>query len=48
MPTAISKDGTAIAYEKTGKGPCIILVNGALSHRKLNGEKELAARLAKK
>lgn len=47
MPTAISKDGTAIAYEKTGKGPSLILVNGALAHRKLYGEKDLAARLAK-
>lgn len=47
MPTATSKDGTTIAYEKTGKGPCIILVNGALSHRNLYGEKELAALLAK-
>lgn len=47
MPTVISKDGTAIAYEKTGKGPCILLVNGALSHRNLYGEKELADRLAK-
>lgn len=47
MPTALSKDGTAIVYEKTGRGPCIILVNGALSHRKLYGEKELADRLAK-
>jgi pimeloyl-ACP methyl ester carboxylesterase len=46
--TAISKDGTAIAYEKTGKGPSIILVNGALAHRKLFGEKDLAAMLAKK
>src|SRR3989337_313554 len=47
MPTAISKDGTAIAYEKTGKGPSIILVNGALAHRKFYGETDLAARLAK-
>jgi pimeloyl-ACP methyl ester carboxylesterase len=46
--TAISKDGTAIAYEKMGEGPCIILVNGALAHRKLYGEKDLAMRLAKK
>jgi pimeloyl-ACP methyl ester carboxylesterase len=47
MPTAISKDGTTIAYEKTGSGPCIILVNGALGHRKLNGEKDLVGILAK-
>lgn len=42
-----SKDGTVIAYEKTGHGPSIILVNGALGHRKFFGEKDLAARLAK-
>jgi pimeloyl-ACP methyl ester carboxylesterase len=47
MPTAISKDGTAIAYEKSGSGPVIILVNGALAHRNLQGEKDLAAMLAK-
>jgi hypothetical protein len=27
-----SKDGTKIAFEKTGKGPAVILVSGALSH----------------
>lgn len=47
MPTTISKDGTAIVYDKTGNGPGIILVNGALAHRNLYGEKELAERLAK-
>jgi pimeloyl-ACP methyl ester carboxylesterase len=45
--TTISKDGTAIAYEKTGMGPSIILVNGALAHRKLDGEGDLAVMLAK-
>jgi pimeloyl-ACP methyl ester carboxylesterase len=45
--TTISKDGTAIAYEKTGMGPSIILVNGALAHRKLDGEGDLAVKLAK-
>lgn len=38
MPAVISKDGTAIAYDKIGKGPHIILVSGALSHRNY-GEK---------
>src|SRR5687768_1971164 len=46
--TIISKDGTTIAYEKTGRGPSIILVNGALAHRKLYGESDLAIMLAKK
>lgn len=46
MLTAISKDGTSIAYEKTGQGPAIILVNGALASRNFYGEKDLAAILA--
>lgn len=31
MDKVISKDGTAIAYEKTGQGPALILVGGALN-----------------
>ncbi len=30
MPTVKSKDGTAIAYDKQGYGPALILVDGAL------------------
>src|SRR5918993_4539536 len=45
--TIISKDGTTISYEKTGIGRSIILVNGALAHRKLYGESDLAIMLAK-
>jgi len=33
MKKAHSKDGTAIAFDKTGQGPAIILVGGALSDR---------------
>ncbi len=29
MSTVLSKDGTAIAYEKSGSGPAVILVDGA-------------------
>jgi pimeloyl-ACP methyl ester carboxylesterase len=29
----VSRDGTSIVYEKTGSGPSVILVNGALSQR---------------
>jgi pimeloyl-ACP methyl ester carboxylesterase len=29
MPAVISKDGTKIAYDKVGKGPAVILVEGA-------------------
>lgn len=39
-----SRDGTRIAFEKWGKGPAIILVNGALSDR--SSSSELAALLA--
>lgn len=44
--TATSKDGTVIAYDKTGTGPGIVVVNGALSHRKYAGANELAGQLA--
>jgi pimeloyl-ACP methyl ester carboxylesterase len=44
MSSVISKDGTRIAFEKTGSGPALILVGGALSDRK--GGKPLAAQLA--
>ncbi|TGL88826.1 alpha/beta hydrolase [Leptospira congkakensis] len=30
----ISKDGTVIAYEKTGSGPPLIFITGAICHRK--------------
>ena len=33
MNTVISKDGTTIAYDKTGNGPAIILVDGAFCSR---------------
>lgn len=41
METVISKDGTKIAYDKSGQGPALILVLGALNSRKSG------ARLAK-
>lgn len=33
-----SRDGTRIAYDRWGKGPAVILVNGALSDRSSNSE----------
>jgi pimeloyl-ACP methyl ester carboxylesterase len=39
-----SRDGTRIAYDKWGKGPAVIVVNGALSDR--SGGSELAQLLA--
>jgi len=47
MPIAFSKDGTAIAYEKTGSGPGLILVNGALSDRKMLKDIDFVSPLAK-
>jgi pimeloyl-ACP methyl ester carboxylesterase len=34
--TAVSKDGTVIAYEQTGTGPAVILVSAALTDRSAN------------
>ncbi len=42
-----SKDGTRIGFDKTGSGPAVILINGALSHRGLYGDQPLAAELSK-
>jgi pimeloyl-ACP methyl ester carboxylesterase len=36
--TVTSRDGTRIAYDKWGKGPALIVVNGALSERSSNAE----------
>ena len=38
MQTVTSKDGTKIAYDKTGQGPAVILVNGALATRSAYAE----------
>ncbi|SEO65986.1 Pimeloyl-ACP methyl ester carboxylesterase [Amphibacillus marinus] len=46
MPFTTSKDGTKIAYEKSGQGPSLILIGGAFSHRKFNGLVKLADILA--
>jgi pimeloyl-ACP methyl ester carboxylesterase len=43
MRTVISKDGTTIAYDQSGHGPVVILVDGALQYRAFDqGMKELA------
>lgn len=46
MHTLISKDGTTIAYDKTGQGPALILVAGAFSYRKFPGQVQLAKLLS--
>jgi pimeloyl-ACP methyl ester carboxylesterase len=44
---AISKDGTAIAYERSGQGPALILVDGALCSRAFGPMPKLAPLLAR-
>ncbi|WP_239617728.1 alpha/beta fold hydrolase [Cohnella mopanensis] len=48
MYTAISKDGTKIAYDKVGQGPALILVAGAFSYRKFPGQVQLANLLSER
>src|SRR4051812_7752022 len=48
MSTAFSADGTPIAYTTTGRGPAVILVDGALCHRESGPSGPLAARLAER
>jgi pimeloyl-ACP methyl ester carboxylesterase len=44
--TVTSRDGTTIAYERTGTGPPLILVDGALCHRDFGPSRPLAEQLA--
>ena len=46
MPTVRSADGTPIAYEQSGGGPAVILVDGAMCHRSAGPMRPLADRLA--
>jgi pimeloyl-ACP methyl ester carboxylesterase len=46
MKQVLSKDGTPIAFETRGKGPAIILVDGALCYRASGPSGPLAALLA--
>jgi len=46
MHYATSKDGTKIAYDKTGQGPSLILVSGAFSYRKFAPLVQLATLLS--
>lgn len=47
MEEVRSKDGTLIAYEKTGSGPALILVDGAMCYRSFGPSPKLAPLLAK-
>ncbi len=46
MAKVISKDGTPIAYDQTGSGPAVILVDGALGYRGFGPSGPLATLLA--
>lgn len=46
MSTVTSSDGTRIAYSKTGSGPALVLVDGALCYRELGPAKKFAAELS--
>ncbi|HET6750567.1 MAG TPA: alpha/beta hydrolase [Actinomycetes bacterium] len=45
MPAVTSPDGTSIAYERTGSGPVLVLVDGAMCYRGAGPALPLAARL---
>ena len=46
MAHAISADGTRIAYERSGSGPAVILIDGALCSRALGPMKSVATLMA--
>ena len=46
MTTIISKDGTKIAYNKTGNGPAVILVDGAFCSKDFGPTPKLVPVLA--
>lgn len=43
----VSRDGTRIAYETSGRGPALILVDGAFCYREFGPMRKLAALLAR-
>src|SRR5215471_12314510 len=47
MSVVTSKDGTSIAYERSGGGPAVILVDGALCSRGFGPSPKLAPLLAR-
>jgi pimeloyl-ACP methyl ester carboxylesterase len=46
MPRVISRDGTSISYDRSGSGPALILVDGALCSRSFGPSAGLAPLLA--
>jgi pimeloyl-ACP methyl ester carboxylesterase len=47
MTTVTSKDGTSIGYTRTGSGPAVVLVDGALCYRGSSPNDSLAEELAR-
>jgi pimeloyl-ACP methyl ester carboxylesterase len=48
MKTVTSADGSRIAYDRSGSGPAVILVGGALGYRKFKKMEELAELLSER
>jgi pimeloyl-ACP methyl ester carboxylesterase len=48
MPNALSVDGTSIAYERSGQGAPVIIVDGALCQRSMGPSRPLAELLSKR
>lgn len=46
MPTLTSPDGTVIGYDRSGDGPALVLVDGAMCHRAAGPMRPLAALLS--
>src|SRR5690606_41935156 len=46
MPALTSPDGTLIGYERSGSGPALILVDGAMCHRAAGPMRPLATLLS--
>lgn len=46
MTPVISRDGARIAFERTGRGPALIVVNGTMGFRAFYGDPPLAASLS--
>jgi pimeloyl-ACP methyl ester carboxylesterase len=48
MSSVQSQDGTTIAFERSGEGPPVILVDGALCYREVGWSRKLAKRLSER
>lgn len=46
MPTTLSRDGTPIVFSRTGSGPALIFVDGAMCYRGQGPSQAVAAQLA--